>query len=209
MPLPAHPKSGDGSLRLPEMAALVSGDDHEARPDAVADAWIGWRGDPNLVDGPAPAAMKRGDNTLLAIQEAVESLCEIGLVGGFEVDRRPGTNARRRLQNPREQASPEIHFIGRIQLRLAGARGGDHLLPHREVGVRADVQMLQALRRGPGSRSGRGTAQILARRLDQRLKTRGYIGELVFQFVECRGPGHGHDCRVRLHEWRGFGETCG
>jgi hypothetical protein len=34
-------EGGDGLLGLPEVAALMSGNDHKARPDAVANARIG------------------------------------------------------------------------------------------------------------------------------------------------------------------------
>ena len=202
-------EGGDSFLRLPEVAALVGGDDDEAGPDAVADAGIGGRRYLDLVDGAAAAAVQSTDDALLAIEEAIEYVSQIGRLGWLEVERCLGTDARRGFENPRKQAAPEIGLIGRVHLSFARSGAGDDLLPRGKVGVGADVEMLKTLRCRPRGGRGRRAAEVAAEPVNERLESRCDVRELGLEVGERSGPGQGDDCRARRRGGRGLGEVSG
>jgi len=128
-----------------------------------------------------------GDNAVLPIAEAFEDLHDIIALQRLKVSKCFGADARRRLEDPRKQASPEIRALGRVEFSFAGAGCRDDLLPDGEVDVAGEVEVLEALDRGPGTWRGRGGAEVLPCRGYQCLEAGADRGELGFEVVESLG----------------------
>src|SRR3569833_984201 len=134
----------DRLLSLPEMSALMSRNHNKTRPDAESNPRIDRRCHPHLIDRSSSATAKCCHKTLLPVQEAIQHFFDSPAIGRLKRRRRLRAHTHGRFKYPAEAASPEVHPVGCIHLHLARTGSRIHLLPHGEISIRAQVQMLQA-----------------------------------------------------------------
>lgn len=169
------------------MTPLVCGVDEEARPDAVLHARIDGRAHLHFVDSPAAAATQSGHDSRLSIDKTLEYWINLITIERFERRGSLRANARRRFEDPGKKAPPEIDAIGCAWCLPSLRSVGDYLLPDREIGIGACIEMLNALRGRPGSGFWRREAHFAPGGSQEFLNAPDNGSELAFQLVERFG----------------------